>query len=486
MESLDELQRKLAEALALNKPGVGVDHVMIVLPSFSVGESLLSHYGNRIPALEHRYLLALLLLNRIPSCEMLFLSTVPPGEEILEYYGSLLPPEGRSLMQERFRHVEVPDHSPRAIAAKLFDRPDTLDEVRRIIGDRPAFIEPWNVTEDEVKVALHLGVPINGTDPRLWPLGYKSAGRRLFRDTGVPVPVGREDVRAVDDVLEAIAEVRAERPAAPGVVVKLDNSGAGDGNMVIRFEGVTPGTGRGNGARARLESLPEWFLDELRQGGIVEELIVGERFTSPSVQLDILPTGDVDVLSTHEQVLGGDTGQVYTGCRFPADPTYAPELARHGLAVGERLAREGALGRFALDFAVASDRTGRADVYALEVNLRKGGTTHPYATLRNLVPGRYEAEKGLWECTSDGSPRWYRSTDNLVDDAWLGLSPAKVIQGVAEAGLQFDYRTGSGVVLHMLSALAIDGRLGLTAIGRSPEEAEELYERSAAAVPTPV
>ncbi len=34
----------------------------------------------------------------------------------------------------------------------------------------------------------------------------------------------------------------------------------------------------------------------------------------------------------------------------------------------------------------------------------------------------------------------------------------------------------------MLSCLAVDGRFGLTAIGDSPEEAAELYERTASVV----
>jgi hypothetical protein len=36
----------------------------------------------------------------------------------------------------------------------------------------------------------------------------------------------------------------------------------------------------------------------------------------------------------------------------------------------------------------------------------------------------------------------------------------------------------------MLSCLAIDGRLGLTAIGRTPEQAAELYEAAGIAVAT--
>ena len=57
-----------------------------------------------------------------------------------------------------------------------------------------------------------------------------------------------------------------------------------------------------------------------------------------------------------------------------------------------------------------------------------------------------------------------------------------MIRAVAADGLHFDPLTGTGVVLHMLSCLAIDGRFGLTAIGRTPEQAADLYERTGNAV----
>ena len=56
MKNFGRLQAQLGRAWALNQPDVGVEHVLVVLPSFSVGESLLSHHASRIPALDHRYL----------------------------------------------------------------------------------------------------------------------------------------------------------------------------------------------------------------------------------------------------------------------------------------------------------------------------------------------------------------------------------------------------------------------------------------------
>jgi hypothetical protein len=120
-------------------------------------------------------------------------------------------------------------------------------------------------------------------------------------------------------------------------------------------------------------------------------------------------------------------------------------------------------------------------LHALEINLRKGGTTHPYTTMRHLVPGRYDADGGRW-VAEDGTTRAYCSTDNLVDAAWIGRPPSSVIGAVADAGLAFDHAAGTGVVLHMLTCLAIDGRFGLTAIGRDDVEAAELYDGAVAAV----
>ena len=70
-------------------------------------------------------------------------------------------------------------------------------------------------------------------------------------------------------------------------------------------------------------------------GGIVEEFIEGEIKTSPSVQCRITPTGHCEVISTHDQELGGESGQVYMGAHFPASNEYAVDLGEMGLKVAE-------------------------------------------------------------------------------------------------------------------------------------------------------
>ncbi len=208
-KSFAELQAGLGPIWQLNSPGHTEEHVVIVLSLFRPRRDQLAHYAARLPALEHRYLLAMFMLHRMPNCRFVYLSTEEPAPEVLDYYFSLFPARSARRSANQFVAITLPDHTARSVADKLLERPDVLEQLREAIDGRPAFIEPWNVTAHEVEVARRLQAPINGTAPELWRLGFKSAGRRIFREAGVPVPFGREDVKTVDDVVEAIADIRA-------------------------------------------------------------------------------------------------------------------------------------------------------------------------------------------------------------------------------------------------------------------------------------
>ena len=114
-----------------------------------------------------------------------------------------------------------------------------------------------------------------------------------------------------------------------------------------------------------LESLTtplDIYLAKFEEGaGIVEERIAGQEVRSPSVQLRVLPGGAVELLSTHDQLLGGASGQSYLGCTFPAAPEYARAITRHAETIGRWLADQGALGRFAIDFVVVRGGDGVLD-----------------------------------------------------------------------------------------------------------------------------
>jgi hypothetical protein len=174
-------------------------------------------------------------------------------------------------------------------------------------------------------------------------------------------------------------------------MVKLNEGVSGEGNALVDLHNLgVPGSPSEREEIARrvqemafeLPGTPfnSYAAKLAKRGGIVEERITGVEFRSPSVQLRVTPFGEVEVLSTHDQVLGGPSGQSYMGCSFPADFEYAKMISADAQRIGERLAREGVLGRFAVDFVVVQSGDGSWTSYAIELNLRKGGTTHPFLT----------------------------------------------------------------------------------------------------------
>ncbi|GAA1975450.1 peptide ligase PGM1-related protein [Microbacterium pumilum] len=463
------------------------DESVVVVPSVTLSLTTAAT-GSMMQAMEERFLFLLLLL-RQPRLRMIYVTSMPIDARIIEYYLALLPGVIPSHALARLHTVSVGDASARPLSVKLMERPRLLSKIAGMIPNRArSHLILYNTTELERDIALTLGIPMYGADPRLAELGSKTGCRRLFGDVGVRYPLGVEDLHSIDDVVDAVGEILAARPTVRQVIVKLNEGVSGSGNALVDLEGITslPASERRAETlervkRIQLESpyVPfETYVANLSTGGgIVEERIVGEELLSPSVQMRIHPGGSVELLSTHDQLLGGASGQSYLGCIFPADPAYSRLISEPAMAIGERLAEEGVIGRFAVDFVVVRTADGTWSEYAIELNLRKGGTTHPFLTLQFLTDGRYDAETGRF-LTPDGAVKHLAATDHLESDALRAISVGDLFDVVARHGLHFDQSRQTGIVFHMISSITEHGRVGMTAVGDTPEQAMQLYARA--------
>jgi hypothetical protein len=224
----------------------------------------------------------------------------------------------------------------------------------------------------------------------------------------------------------------------------------------------------------RLRSLSSSYLDKLADGEIAEELIAGE-IRSPSVQMRVLPDGEPRVVSTHDQVLGGDLNQTCVACHFPARREYAAGIVREARKVGEYLAARGAAGRLGVDFVVAR-RNGSWTPYAVEINLHAGGTSHPYGTLWLLTDGSLDEEKTTFRAPS-GRAKHYFATDRLSHPGYRRIALRDLLAAATASGLDWDSNSQTGPVFHLLRSLEDEGRIGVTAIGDSADQAHQLYLR---------
>ena len=67
------------------------------------------------------------------------------------------------------------------------------------------------------------------------------------------------------------------------------------------------------------------------------------------------------------------------------------------------------------------------------------------------------------------------ATDHFEDPSLKGLRIADLFDLVAVSGIHYDQARERGIVFHMMSAITELGRVGMTAVGATADEAEERY-----------
>ncbi len=288
------------------------------------------------------------------------------------------------------------------------------------------------------------------------------------------------------DVVQALRQLKGESPPLKKAVVKLNDGFSGDGNAVYSYEkyGLPQSE---DDLGDRLQWVAEGmtyalFAEKMRQmGGIVEAFIDGVEKTSPSVQCRITPLRQIEVVSTHAQVLGGHHQQVYLGATFPARSTYAGAIGQIGYRIAEQLAEEGVVGRFSVDFVSVKEPNGLWKHYAIEINLRKGGTTHPFLMLQFLTDGHYDYGAGIYRMPN-GRTRCYYATDNLYSEAYRGLTPEDLLDTAVCYGIHYDAAIQEGVVFLLIGALSQCGKLGAVCIGSARQRSQLFLEKMQAAL----
>lgn len=458
---------------------------VVVIPSLTLDHQILSKIRGHFYYEER--MLCMLMLLRLPETRLTLVTSIPISPLIIDYYLHMMPGITSHHARNRLTLLSCYDASNIPLTEKVLRRPRLINRIRKSInnGD-PGHLMFFNVTEAEKELAARLNLPIYGCDPALSYIGSKSGSRAIFKECNILTPAGFENLITEGDIVNALYELKKAKPKLQKAVIKMNDGFSGDGNAVFYY----------NNSPSDLSQLKDWiklnlkketkivakklkfdnFLEKMEEmGGIVEEFLIGEITASPSVQIRINPLGELCVISTHDQVLGGESGQVFIGATFPASVEYAVELSEISLKLAEKMRDKGVLGRFGIDF-MSIKEPGGWHHYAIEINLRKGGTTHPFLMLQFLTNGTYHSDKGEYHL-NDGTTRFYFATDNLQKEQYKGLTPPDLLDIVIYHGLHFDHSQEEGVMFHLISSLSQFGKLGLVSIGKTPERAMAYYHK---------
>jgi len=482
----DEIQRGMRIQFEQIFPDKLAERTVVIIPSLTLDIEILSKVKGAVHYEER--LLCMLMLLRMPQTKLIYITSVPIPEVIIDYYLNLLPGITGLHARKRLTMLSCFDASTKPLTQKILDRPRLMESIRQnIINTETAHLTCFNITPLEKTLAVQLGIPLFGTDPDKFYEGSKSGGRKTFRESGVNLPDGYEDLHSKEDVIRSLASLKRKSPDLRKVVVKINEGFSGEGNAIYRYpnvpvdemleENLSKSFSQHINTVAKDLSEAMFFEKFNSMGGIVEVFLDGEIKMSPSVQCVINPDNSIDIVSTHDQLLGGDDGQIFMGAIFPADEIYGVTLAAEGRKIAKTLAEKGAMGRFAIDFISVKQDDDTWKHYAIEINLRKGGTTHPFLMLQFLTNGKYNAETGEF-ITASGNKRFYFASDNVISDQYKGITPGDLMDIAMFHSLMYDGTTQEGVMFHLVGALSEFGKLGLVCIGSTHERAKSFYERA--------
>lgn len=466
---------------------------ILVVPSLSLDQEELSKVEG-VHYYEERLLFALIRL-RNPETRLIYVTSQPLHPSIVDYYLELLPGIPSSHARDRLDLFATYDSSLRPLTEKVLARPRLIRRIKAKLHPDEAYMTCYNSTTLERDLAVTLGLPMLAVDPALLYWGTKGGSRQIFEECGLPFPDGSELTYDSEHLADLTAQLWERQPDLRRVVIKLNEGFSGEGNALFSLErlaDVAPGKVSHDDRVAAIKSAwPElsfqcdtesWQAFEKKigeLGAIAEAFIEGDIKYSPSAQGRVTPDGEVEILSTHDQVLGGPDGQIFLGCTFPAADHYRLALQEMCRKVGENLAEKGALERYSVDFIAVHQPDNEAEPWqlnAIEINLRKGGTTHPFMALKLLTNGAYNREDGKFY-TKNGQAKYYKASDNLQKEAYKGLLPNDLMDIIMGEQLHFNSGDGVGVVFHLMGCLSEYGKLGLTCIGNTLDEAEAIYEQ---------
>ncbi|KAG2448854.1 hypothetical protein HYH02_006205 [Chlamydomonas schloesseri] len=164
-----------------------------------------------------------------PLLDLILVLPSPPDADVIHYWNKLLEVGGVSDPTSRYRivvpenHARLPGHM--SVTAKLLASPRALKRIAAAVHGRLAYIVPGNVHDEEVELAVHLGVPLLGPSPAVCrALGRKSAARELFKTIAANIAPGCS-IRS-DDALRRESLARQQPGAASSLGTAASTSAA--------------------------------------------------------------------------------------------------------------------------------------------------------------------------------------------------------------------------------------------------------------------
>jgi hypothetical protein len=378
--------------------------------------------------------------------------------------------------RSEYLYTDVNAYRQAKLSKAIIDLKQDKFIANKIVGLTAHFTGP---TIEKIAAIRKLPYLANPSEHAHWI--KKSKSRQSFRDAHVRHPRGTYEPAfsidaLVDDIYALLQEINTKK-----IILKLDQSAAGYGNRVMRFNDLPENlseTDTKNIIRERFqdkEVFSDIFIKRIEEeegGAIVEEFIDCKNYASPASIYMINGNRNVTVQYTYDQLLGGADNMVFQGSLGPITMPGNEEgnIENMSRKVGEFLSIQGVRGNVGTDFVVCDmDDEGKNRIaYAIENNVRMTGTSYPYYTIRNFI----------------GETRMKTIFMKSFDDVTIPAINKKGVRTLLNRDFYLNFLQTHSLTLNIAKARGCMihndtfrlGKLGVTCIGQDKNDVTKLYD----------
>jgi len=342
--------------------------------------------------------------------------------------------------------------SPKLSYDSLFYDQKLIAELSALSSEK-YILDTYNLTRSEREFANKIAKNLWGNSEVAEKYGTKSGFRKLARELTMQIPPGFERVYSTNEIIKKCSILF--NGGAKNVVIKIDEGVSGAGASKISLEEFQKASDKQKCLLAESALLKVAQAQE--NSGVVVEEWVPDILFSPSLQINIDQDKKWQVVSSHDQILGGREGW-YEGCSYPARSISSIEyktLQKDIKNLTERLIEERFFGFLGLDLI----KDKKSHYYWVEANIRKTGTFYPGLATRKIRK-------------RSSSPLYYFSRDFTVPSLVNGHF--KQLRNIFR-DLKYSKTTESGVVIFNTGALSAVGRFDILCIGNKRSQARSIY-----------
>ena len=393
------------------------------------------------------------------------------------------------LTAEEFSRVNFVEVSRKknilSLTKNILLNDNAIKEIKETFRCENVILEPFVFTHQEKELSKKLEIPSWYDHPQMNYFHTKS-GNRFIVGNSAPMPAGLGDLFSFDAVVKGVIKLKNNNPSLDSCMVKLNFGVSGQGNMKLDlpeskiWQGLLPKE-KEYSIRKCFESArlfnktlkaSDFKKRIIEEGAVVEEFISNEIISSPSAQILCKPDS-IDLISTHHQILD-KSGQKFLGGSYPCDDQFREKIETFSIKVGQKLKELKVFGVVSIDFLISKNKkTNELDYHLIELNIRKGGTTHPFMLSNFAVKSgeHFDAGPPSREFVDNYV---YRSNDNFYPCRTRYSCQKEILEKATAEGILFSRKKKEGVIFHLLSSYEETGKVGYTILASSKDRVDQL------------